>query len=483
MPELKSLPMPAWHGTPANLVQGFIDFVRNGSQIRLESRLRQLRDDVEELEYQKRRSAQNARSYRATITAARKRLTELNGTIVSLDDLSRFDEGLIGLMEHPSVIGIRADSGGRLVVHLRLFKPEVEGEEEPAYVGDFEVYLLVGLPYEDHETLPVTQTDDPSSTRWSRGFADVEFRDGVTYGTISFYGQARIRGLLAEGRLPELIDTVAEQIVTTGVAKRMFDADAQPTDPTWSGITSDLEKMLARTIEISVNRHVLAAIRSQESCINEYSRYAKEQADSIRSYSLRLTRLRSELTEMERIVDQKEFDEEAAREQLRYITSLKGVMGIQFTAIRGKQVPTIHVRTSTVYDGERYDLGDYELMFVEYDSYDSSAAVIRVNRTRAPMRGQSYYYHPGNTYGSARYNWFCFGNRAEALRQLFRKGEFGEFVHMAINSLNSINSGDQYNISYDYERIPMNATWTPPVEAVRPRRRRRLAGLLSSNLV
>lgn len=462
--------MPTWRGTPANLVEEFIDFVRTSSLARRTSQLQEIRTQIEDFESRKYEASARIQSRRKDLTSGRTRLAEYTESLVPLDNMSRFDESLIELMEHPAVIGIRTDSGGRLVIHLRLFKSEREDETEPAYVGDFEVYLLINQDGGAYETLPVTRTDDPLNTRWNDRFNSIVHHDDITYGKLTFYRRVdSIRALLAEGRLTEVLDIVIEQI-TKGVAK----SDVQPGEPTWSGITSGLELMLARTIEISVNRRIREAIKDLEERLKDHTRIIKSEADAIRSHNLALTRLRSELSEMEHVLEEDSFDEEAIRGQLRYITSLTGVMGVKFTDIDGHRTPVIHIRTSTVYQDKRYDLGDYELMLLEYSTYENSAAVVRVDQTRTPMGyGDSFYYHPRSTYyGGTPYNWFCFGNRATELRKLFRMGNFAEFAHMVVNSFNSINNESQYNIPNSFTEIPMDATWTPPVQVARSRRRR-----------
>jgi len=203
----------------------------------------------------------------------------------------------------------------------------------------------------------------------------------------------------------------------------------------------------------------------------------RHSADELRALNGELAEKRAELKKLQASVDNLEFDEEAVKKELHYMTSLPGVMGVRFENVDGKGlVPVVHVRTTTVYNGQRYDLGDYELVF--YRHHGESAAVIETRQTRK-ARSAGIYYHTGPydyRCGCCRYRtWFCFGNRAAELTELFELGSFSAFLHFAINSLNSINESElsYYDLGSHFVKIDDDAVWTPRTVTARRRPRRR----------
>jgi hypothetical protein len=478
MPELKNKPpMPSWHGTPPDLTTQYVEFMRNNANVLLAAQQTHIEDAIRDAEYHKRDSLTGARMLRESIGQRRARLVELSASLEDTTDLSRYDESLAAVIAHPSVIGIRADSGGRLITHVRLFK---KIDETDAYVGDFEIALYVTLTGVRSEQLTIAQTDLGPDERWSYGFDETRSQDGIVFGYLTSHYPV-FQPLLQSGDFVGLIDAAIQRITFQAYTKRDQRQAEEPREPTWTGTMSDIETALRRTLEWSVNSVIREQIRKEETCIADERRRASDRADSVRTYNLTLSRLRAELEDAKRAIATSSFDEEAALEQLRYITTLPGVMGVRFIdnePYTGK-IPVFHVRTSMIYYGERYDMGDYEIEF----RARTGAAVVRVNQTREVNRRKGTYYHPGSGCACCdNGNWFCFGDRATELRKLFERGEYGEFMHIAINTLNSVNSGDLYSVVERLAKIDMDAIWTPVLATVHPRRRR-IANFLGSTVL
>jgi hypothetical protein len=483
MPGLKKQPpLPTWKGTPADLAEAFIEFARRNSAVQLANRRTRIERDIANRESNKSEAIADARRMRQTVVRIQQEIDALTTSLVDTTDLSIYTEGLVRLMDHPSVIGIRADSKGRLVIHVRLFK-NYDGEER--FIGDFELSLHTGQLDSSEEQLLVCQTDISSTDHWALAPQCKCGWDGVVYGYITNYHPI-FQPLLQSGDLVGVIDTAIEYLSVRARSKTKLQLSEEMPRPAWTGITSGIEQALANTLEWSINRPVRHAITGKTERLQGNRRDMAYYTTSVRNYNTALSRLRAELAGIVKAQEGVTFDEGTSREQLRYITSLPGVMGVKFIDDDEiGRVPVFHVRATMVYQGMRYDMGDYE---IEFRTHTQHAAVVCVNQTRTTRGGHGGpYYHPGSPRGwyASEYrnrSWFCFGDRAGDLAQLFQDGNYGEFMHLAINSLNSINAGSEYYIGEYFERIDMDAVWTPVTQTVRARRRRRLTDLLTAVL-
>lgn len=476
MPELKAPPKPKWKGTPPGLVDKFLAFVRaQNAQTRVVRRQQVVRE-IDSLEDDKRYNTSEISYYRDVITRYRRELATQEELLIALDDLSRYDEGLINLLDHPSLLGIRADSRGCLVAHVRTYLPE-DGDGKRAYLGDFEVSLRFAYSQDYGDTvISVAQTDRHCRNHWSGGFSRSTHEDSVSYGRLRFYEDGR-RAMLSEGRFTDLLDDFMGMIVRNSTTRSTHCQAEEPEPPTWSGIAPNLEFMLRRTLDLTVNGPAREKITRASNELASAKTSVSGYTSRIREINRKLSQKRAELEQIDTEPQEGDFDEDDAREQLRYITSLPGVMGVRFERYNGLDVPVLHVRASTLYMGERYDVGDFEIMFRE--TYDTPS-VVPVTQTRsAAGRHNTLYYHPVRFAGSG-YNWFCFGRRGSELQDLFRHGDYGQFAQIAINTINSINTGDQPYIRDYYPAIPLDATWRPLAETQRKRPRRRLRELVNT---
>lgn len=472
MPELKAPPKPKWKGTPPNLVAKYLDFVRAQSERTFIVRRQQLQREIDSLEDDKRYNTSESSYYREAVARYEREMAEHKEKLVPLDDLSRFDEGLINLLDYPNLLGIRPDSRGCIVAHVRTYFPKGDGVAA-AYLGDFEVGLrfVYSSDYGD-TTVEVAQTDSHCRNHWSGGFTRSTHEDRVSYGRLHFYERGR-RAMMSEGRFTDLLDDFTRMIVGSSTTRNNRCQAEEPEPPTWTGITSDLEYMLRQTLDLTVNGPAHEKIAKTAKELASAKTSVSAHIRRVREISRALSQKRAELEQMDAAPQDGDFDEDDAREQLQYITSLPGIMGIRFERYDGIDVPVLHVRASTLYGERLYDVGDFEIMFRE--THDTSS-VVPVTQTRASTtRYNTLYYHPGGGY-----NWFCFGQRGGELQGLFRRGDYGQFVQIAINTINSINRGDQPYIPDYYRPIPLNATWRPLSETLRRRPRRRLREMVST---
>ena len=191
-----------------------------------------------------------------------------------------------------------------------------------------------------------------------------------------------------------------------------------------------------------------------QSLVDEKTHHIRE----LREAQVTLRSVNAELAQHRLQIERSDnsIDLEGARRELELITTgIPGVMGLRFRS----NAPVIHVRTSTVWDGRRYDLGDFEVSF----SISSRHAARRIVPTRLPegVGDRRLYWQ---AYEDV---WFCFGDRAEQLDTLFAQGSFAQFLHYAVNSLCEVNQEDAPQLQ-DYPIIPMDEVWFN-----RPRRRAR----------
>jgi hypothetical protein len=257
--------------------------------------------------------------------------------------------------------------------------------------------------------------------------------------------------------------------------------------PSWHGSDNNLldkyveflhyQRDIARSAEITELHH---QIKDLETSISDaktaLARWSEDQSlnqkgdrqkiiENIHKLQRELRLNHARLVELQLLINETidTVDVEMARQELQLITTgIPGIMGMQFR--RG--VPVVHFRASYVAYGERYDFGDYELVFKEIPS--PPTAVVQTRITRYPMgsieRNESLpYWFDGNG------GWFCFGERATEIRKQFRSCQFGHFVNLAVNSISSLNDDDHYMISR-LATIPMDAVWHNHPRQ-RPRRR------------
>jgi hypothetical protein len=466
----KRPPLPKWHGMPPDLVDQYLAFVRRYQAKSVAERIRRLDVRIQEIGYSRSDAMDSIKSYRREVAESVESVAQCERKLAELSDVSMYEEGLLELMYEPSLLGIRVNSAGRLVLHLRAHKQE---DGEFRYVGDFEFNLdnLMG------HYLYFIQTDI-STERHIATQADrlVDTKEGVIQSSL-YESPRSYRELLRQGDFVGLANALVERVCRAARSKYRLQLDTAESEPVWRGIAPEIARALDRTLDLLVRAEAKDALAQAQRDLSDYKVRLKRSTDELRALNGELAEKRAELKKLQASVDNLEFDEEAAKKELYYMTSLPGVMGVRFENVDGKGlVPVVHVRTTMVYNGQRYDLGDYELVF--YRHHGESAAVIETRQTRK-ARSAGMYYHTGPydyRCGCCRYRtWFCFGNRAAELTELFELGSFSAFLHLAINSLNSINESElsYYDLGSYFVKIDDDAVWMPRTVTARRRPRRR----------
>ncbi len=101
--------------------------------------------------------------------------------------------------------------------------------------------------------------------------------------------------------------------------------------------------------------------------------------------------------------------------------------------------------------------------------------MIRMTRqpsNRDPEQSEVHHYFHSNyhriTVDKPLTGWFCFGRRENEITHLYEGRDIKSFVHLAINTMNGVNQGDEYYFGYLYQEIPMDDVWRH--KRKRPRR-------------
>lgn len=470
-------PMPEWHGMPPDLVDRYLAFARRHQVKSVVERIRDIESRIKSIGSARTDASDTIKYYRKKVTESTDAVKLLQSNLAALSDIQMYEEGLLRLMYDPCLLGIRVNSAGRLVLHLRAYK---EDEDELQYVGDFEF----DLDLLNRDSVLFVQTDISDSAQTATIASQVyDTREGIIQ-SILYASTQKSWGLLRDGDLCGVANALVERLCQDANTKRRLRLDNIEPEPTWQGIVPGVERALARTLDFVVRSTMQQKLTTAESDLAAHKAHQKHYTNQLRSLNVELTEKRAELKKLQAVAESPVFDEEVAKEELRYMTSLPGVMGIRFEDVDGTGlVPVIHVRTTMVYNGQRYDMGDYELVLRPY--HDNGAAVIVTRQTRKARRGGIYYHDRGDSYRCSccvYLSWFCFGDRALELTDMFERGDFGTFLHLAINSMNAINPGDisYYRLEEYFSKIDDDAVWVPRVTTARRRPRRRwLASVVS----
>lgn len=182
----------------------------------------------------------------------------------------------------------------------------------------------------------------------------------------------------------------------------------------------------------------------------------EEYANAMKDLRQALARDQAELRDLESDEFDLEKAEQALLADIEYIKTLPGVLGTRVEA--GRFI--VHVRCSSEYDGKLYDFGDFEVTLAPSRQRYSTSEVLDVYCTRIGMRKnrEGYYYRHPYFHEEQRRNgtstgWFCFGNRTDQIRRLFKRGDYGEMMHLVINTMNSVTEGSEDYYQY-FTEIP-----------------------------
>lgn len=468
----KEPPMPKWHGMPPDLVDQYLAFARRYQTESVATRRRKVEGRIADLGYSRQDVANCIKRYREQVAETTELVAQWKQKLTLLSDFGPHEEGLLHLMDQPYFLGLRVNSAGRLVLHLRGYKEE---KGESRYVGDFE-FDLDTLKAAD--TLVFTQTDITERAYAASPANFYSTTNGIIQSVLYVYCRSYWE-LLRDGDFCGLAYALIKDVCLPATPKAHLGLDTVEPEPAWQGVAPGVERALARTLDFLVHAEARNSLAEAQENLVTYKSQQKRYTDKLRSLNKELAEARAELKQLQAQVDNPVFNEEAAREELRYMTSLPGVMGVKFEDVANRGVvPVFHVRTTMVHQGQRYDMGDYELALCRHHGESAAVIVTRQTRTARSGIGGLYYHSIGYSYGCwccERLSWFCFGDRARELTQMFEQGDFGTFLHLAINSMNAVNDRDigYYTLSEYFVKIDDDAVWKPRALTARRRPRRR----------
>jgi hypothetical protein len=453
------LPAPTWHGFDDDAEHQFRAYVETYHREILAVTPREIEGRREANESARRSTVASINRINTSLGENRALVQAKTSELAKVVDTTILEEQLAEIKARPEVIGTRVDSDGTLVVHARIFVNRTDRMEGRRFVGDFELIFRTA-----------------SETRYGHGARNAIFITTTRPGRVlsaPYYeyqydhdteiARAMVQlprspaELLKEGAFAQIVREAITTLRSTRPREEMSDAMAEPT---WHGFIPDAMAAAActRAITLGVKEPLRRELESLQRQIERESRDLQGLVDKMRSLNQEQARLSVELAAAYRALEESEpLDPEAIKSELIYICSLPGVMGMKFSP---EGAPIIHVRTSFVYDDEvRYDLGDIEIDFTEGRGKLFRIALTRESR---PERGRLYF-HTDN-WGGTGAGLVCFGSRGWEIDELKRSGNFGQFVHLMISTLNSINTGDQRKSKLDglYRSLPLDAVWSEP---------------------
>lgn len=475
-PEADAVPTPTWHGSPPDAPQRYLAFVKDGRNERLRDMIAESERKVEAARADLADYTQAIETNRRRIIEQRNRLAEVRQDLNDLPTPEELQAEVERIKAIPNVFGIRVDSDGTLVVHVRTY---VTYEGSRVDLGDFEICFEEDL---DYTSWPVVYTRVPTAPGGDhdvgcrRGFEREQREGSIYYGYFKFNRADAeiIRSLLASGVIYEALVLMLSRMCSIdedfiGCFQKL--AEGADPSPTWRGYMDELTDGLHKTIDRFANGPVRVQIAEAQHYIDHYEAELRKYADRVREKNTQIRQLEAEVQEL-RSQQHGEIDERAVLQELRYIKGLPGVMGVRFNEYG---IPVFHIRTSHVLENRRYDLGDFEVALTEEGCLDPRG-VVSIHQTRSSRgRREHLFFHAerGTRADGAAEGWFCFGGRSSDLTRLFRRGEFGQMMHLLVNTMNGVNRDyRRHDTLNDYYReIPMNAVWR--TRRNRPRRRPR----------
>lgn len=459
---LTAPPAPTWHGFVSNgpdlyaqFMTKFMERVAKEQPDHLNLQLNAIQGDIARFT----RQLGELRTTKEKIEGDIAELRQIVASSPTDDDLA---SELERLAAYPGVIGTRTDETGRLFVQFRI----MHTINDKVYdLGDYELGFVKHARGEGY-ILNLLRASRGMSRHSPFGGYGSRF-NGIYTGKMvlpKYY--------LSMGRLVEMLEKTIEYIVNNvklheyGFDHPEFKGDTP--EQLWEGSVSNLLKAYQQSKHWFDEGSPEVQLRDQEFALQSNEARIVAKLETIRRSQRQLRETRAELRRLEmQQSNPTAIDRSQAHGDYEYIKSLPGVMGIRFNA---EGIPIVHVRTSHVVQGTRFDLGDIELHLTKVGRNDS-ASVVKIRATRWHGNGGFYLALAGT--GD---DWFCFGTRASELRELFDKGAIREFLHIAINSLNAINRNDRSTsfLQQLYPEIPMDAVWEDRPPRVRRRRRSHL---------
>lgn len=461
---LAAPPAPSWHGFGQldETVRRYAEFC-----VTHQDRLRQnssgyLAREIDLIDANLER-AKSSLDYAREHVALYERQVEQQGARLSVFDPEEAREQFRRLIRLPYVLGTRLERDGDLAVQLRVVH-EYDGVSYD--MGDFDISLSRRAVYWTRQPDNIAY-DCIKNVSWRT-------RDPGYLGTLS--------DTLVLPDLCEYVEHIATQLSRPaewhGAYYRAPAADlASAPEELWYTHLFEGQALAAARLwhENAVNAHVKDELARAERNLRDWKYEVTDRTERVRCLQAERRGRKAELQKAlkrEAEAPTRELDLTAAAQNVRKIASFPGVMGMRFT---DDGVPVIHVRTSIVYGGDRYDMGDHEV-YLREAKYERALGVVNVHATRRQM----LYTHNYDDDVSA--SWFCVGGRADQVRNHFEKGEFPSLVHLLINTMNGVNPGSEYAVRDSFSRIPMDAVWESRLKQPRNRPRRKPRALRDAEM-
>ncbi len=444
-------PDPTWTGFGAEgVLTQYAAFMRHHMIEQSETGPTKLRRDLQDYEYEVEYYLRNLKEYRGKHAQAQEYLKTLKLKLKSSDTNNLQQQGE-ALRMLPFVLGTRLEATGDLAV---LIRATAEWGGRQYDIGDFDVSLSAFTFSTGQPIHYIRRPIDPRSNR------PVSFRTFP-----GFYAQdTAVAARTTVGVNPQDYDTPVEYLrqvyskLTLSVPhynREYFPLAETVPDPPWSMfLPADMTAAALLKHAESRQAPLRTQITDQEETVKQYAQTVETYVGQVRTYKQRVRDTKRELNEAMRIAKEAvgEIDQDKLVEELKYIITLPGVMGIKFDA---NGVPVVHIRTMIVHAGRKYYMGDFEVTL--HEPRPDFAGVLAIRQTKSAderEHGREHkhlYFHRDFSY-----DWFCFGSRREDLRELFRLGDMGALLHLMINTMNAVNDYQEGYISEYYPEIPLD---------------------------
>ncbi|MFZ1802143.1 MAG: hypothetical protein WAW62_04225 [Candidatus Saccharimonas aalborgensis] len=446
--------------------------MRGHARQQAQTRPAQLRRELSYAQSGNRDDCAQLRSYANERRRVQETLTRLRASVRTFSD-GDYSSALEALFALPEVIATRVDRHGALVVLIRPIR------DDGLDIGDFEISFddLVA----DYNSYIVRSRLTQDDVRYRKLRVSDSFGNNTHLFRVDSISRQQFLDFYTNLDLTGLVRAVSEQInEVTASSRALLQQTVPGAEPLWDGFVENPLKALKQLHKRALDRHgLIRQIREQERYVADYDRAVHDLRVQIRQNEASIRQMEAELAALEAAALRhgEIIDLADARRTLRFITHMPGFLGMRFDE---DGTAVIHVRTSWVYRDQRYDLGDFELWLRPNRSIHGGYGVVPIHATRLPSGDRSTTYF--NRYASHRpglneNDWFCFGGRSGVLNSILNDGDFGHFVNVAVNCMNSVNNVDERDHARYLPVIPMEEVWR---HQPRTRARRRLAEVVTA---
>lgn len=434
-------PDPTWMGFDAEgTLTKYAAFKRQHMIERSETGPSKLKRALQDHEYEVEYYLRNLKEQRGKYAQAQEHLETLKLKLESSDTNNLQQQGE-ALRMLPFVLGTRLEATGDLAVLIRV-TAEWNGRQYD--IGDFDVSLSSYVFSMGQQVTYVRRPVDPSRGK----LVPFETLPGFYSRDTAVAARATL-GVDPQDYTPvEYLRQIYSQLALSiyRYDRECFPLAETTPDPLWSTfLPADMTTSALLKYVESRQGPLRMRIADQEEVSKQCARTIETYVGRVRTYKQKVRDAKRELNEAMRIAKEAvgEIDQDKLVKELQYIITLPGVMGIKFD---DNGAPVVHIRTMMIHAGRKHYMGDFEVTL--HEPRPDFAGVLAIRQTSA---GKHLYFHREYSY-----DWFCFGNRGEDLRELFRLGEMGGLLHLMINTMNAVNDYQEGYIPEYYPEIPLD---------------------------